>query len=136
MNLLGNDVMRSNVAWFSWGKTQLVSFERRKNSSTFWCFFSVRNQSTIFHYLTWYSCHRFPTFSKIWYSPTDFWGKQGVKSVKRTPQNIFFVSNFQPWAILCEQLTGILILNFWHLRFIFLTFSMPYLYLRSYEFSI
>ena len=30
----------------------------------------------------------------------DFWGKQGVKSIKKIPYNVFF------WALIFEILTG------------------------------
>ena len=67
----------------------------------------------------------------------DFWENQGVKSVKKTPESLFLCFFYlQIRAIICEQLTGVLILSFCFLKFNFLTFSMSHLLLLSYAFSI
>lgn len=131
------DTMPSSVAWSSWGKTHLVYFQRCKNKSMFWHFPKVGNKSTILYCLKWYSSHRFRNVSIIGYSQMDFWENQGVKSVKKTPESLFLCFFYlQIRAIICEQLTGVLILSFCFLKFNFLTFSMSHLLLLSYTFSI
>ena len=125
------------VAWSLLDKLIKFPFKRENKVRRFYTFWKWETEALFFIPLHDIILIGFLKLLKFdthrWFLGTSRW-----KKLKKDPLKcvlVFFTSIFQLWVIFCEQLMRP-ILNFCYLRLNFLTFSMAYLNLLPYTFSI